>query len=134
MAGLFIAGNMVTFSRGGFLGLIASFGVLVWKLGRKSRLKVSVDFSRSAALLFILLAPGNYGLRLLSIFIPALDPVGSSDQRQELLDSFDNRHFAEIRGASASAIFRLSEFAICVTHNAFTQVSSELGFWVWSLI
>jgi hypothetical protein len=76
--------------------------------------------------LFIVLAPGNYGLRVLSIFIPGLDPVGSSDQRRELL----------IRSLVVTARnpwgIGIGNFPIVgirnlVTHNAYTQVSSELG-------
>ena len=125
MAALFIGANTVTFSRGGFLGLLASGAVLIWKLGRKSRLNISVA-SIVVGGLFILLAPGNYGLRILSIFIPGLDPVGSSDQRRELL----------IRSLLVTARnpwgIGIGNFPIVgvrnlVTHNAFTQVSSELG-------
>jgi len=125
MTVFFIAANMVTFSRGGFIGLLLSLGVLAWKVGRKNRLKVSIA-SIAVGGLFILLAPGNYGLRLLSIFMPSLDPVGSSDQRRELL----------IRSLVVTARnpwgIGIGNFPIVgiqnlVTHNAFTQVSSELG-------
>ena len=84
MAGLFVAANMVTFSRGGFLGLIACLLVLAWKVGRKYRLNVTIA-SILVGGIAMAAAPGNYGLRMLSIFIPGLDAVGSSDQRQELL-------------------------------------------------
>ncbi len=124
-AGFFIAANMFTFSRGGFIGLLLSSGVLVWKLGRGNRLNISLA-SIFVGGLFILLAPGNYGLRLLSIFIPGLDPVGSSDQRRELL----------IRSLVVTARnpwgIGIGNFPIVgiqnlVTHNSFTQISSELG-------
>ncbi|CAN5380441.1 hypothetical protein BH20ACI1_BH20ACI1_00530 [soil metagenome] len=122
---LFIGGNMVTFSRGGFIGLIAAAVVLSWKLGRKSRLKVSIVSSIVGGL-FIILAPGNYGLRLLSIFIPALDPVGSSDQRKELLI---RSIIVTLRNPWGIGIgnFPIVGVRNLVTHNSFTQVSSELG-------
>lgn len=125
MAGLFIAANTITFSRGGFLGLIASSAVLIWKLGRKNRVNISIA-SIVVGGLFILVAPGNYGLRILSIFGLATDPVGSSDQRRELL----------IRSLVVTARnpwgigignFPIVGFHNLVTHNAFTQISSELG-------
>jgi O-antigen ligase len=72
MAGLFVAANMVTYSRGGFLGLIAAVSVLAWKIGRKNRLNVLVVLTAVGGL-FILAAPGNYGLRILSMFVPGLD-------------------------------------------------------------
>ncbi len=122
---LFIGGNMVTFSRGGFIGLIAAAVVLSWKLGRKSRFKVSL-VSIVVGGLFIILAPGNYGLRLLSIFIPALDPVGSSDQRKELLI---RSIIVTLRNPWGIGIgnFPIVGIRNLVTHNSFTQVSSELG-------
>lgn len=124
-AALFIAANVVTFSRGGFLGLIALSAVLAWKLGRRNRLKVSL-VSIVVGGLFLLLAPGNYGLRILSIFIPGLDAVGSSDQRRELLE---RSILVSLRNPWGIGIgnFPIVGIRNLVTHNAFTQVSSELG-------
>lgn len=125
MALLFIAGNFVTYSRGGFLGLIVSVVVLAWKLGRKHRLNVTLGtiFFGGAALL---IAPGNYGLRMLSIFIPGLDPVGSSDQRKELLE---RSILVTLRNPWGIGIgnFPIVGVRNLQSHNAFTQVSSELG-------
>jgi O-antigen ligase len=125
MSGLFIAANVVTFSRGGFLGLLVTGAVLAWKLGRKQRLNVTIA-SIIVGGLFILLAPGNYGLRILSIFIPGLDPNGSSDQRKEL---FYRSIFVTLRnpwgiGIGNSPI--MNDYNL-QTHNSYTQVSSELG-------
>ena len=125
MALLFIAGNFVTYSRGGFLGLIVSVIVLAWKLGRRHRLNVALGtiFFGGAALL---IAPGNYGLRMLSIFIPGLDPVGSSDQRKELLE---RSILVTLRNPWGIGIgnFPIVGVRNLQSHNAFTQVSSELG-------
>ena len=125
MAMLFVAANTVTFSRGGFLGLIAASGVMVWKLGRKQRLNVSI-ISIVVGTLFILLAPGNYGVRILSIFGLAADPVGSSDQRKELLE---RSIIVSLRNPWGIGIgnFPIVGVRNLVTHNSFTQVSSELG-------
>lgn len=124
-AGLMVAGNMVTLSRGGFLGLIAVACVLAWKLGKRQRLKV-VLISSFVGLLVLAFAPGNYGLRVLSIFIPALDPVGSSDQRMELLKQ---SILVTLRNPAGIGIgnFQVVGVQNLETHNAFTQVSSELG-------
>lgn len=125
MAALFVAANMVTFSRGGFLGLIACCAVLAWKIGRRHRLNVTIATVIVGGIA-IIAAPGNYGLRMLSIFIPGLDAVGSSDQRQELL----------IRSLIVTARnpwgIGIGNFPIVGvrnlgSHNAFTQVSAELG-------
>ncbi|MDQ3129330.1 MAG: O-antigen ligase family protein, partial [Acidobacteriota bacterium] len=125
MATLFVSANMVTFSRGGFLGLLASAIVLVWKLGCKYRLNVTIA-SVVIGGSMILLAPGNYGLRMLSIFIPGLDPVGSSDQRRELLE---RSILVTLRNPWGIGIgnFPIVGVRNLVTHNAYTQVSAELG-------
>ena len=125
MAVIFVGANMVTYSRGGFLGLIACMAVLAWKLGRKHRLNVTIA-SIVVGGIAILAAPGNYGLRMLSIFIPGLDVVGSSDQRRELLE---RSLLVTARNPWGIGIgnFPIVGVHNLQTHNAFTQVSSELG-------
>lgn len=124
-AGVMTTGCLVTQSRGAFLGLIAVAVVLVWKLGRRQRVRTMLIAS-AIGLSIILLAPGNYGLRILSIFIPSLDPVGSASQRTELLIrsvlvTLRNPLGIGIGNFEIVGVFNLG------THNAFTQVSSELG-------
>ncbi|MDQ4120863.1 MAG: O-antigen ligase family protein [Acidobacteriota bacterium] len=122
---LFIAGNIFTFSRGGFLGLIVVGLVLAWKIGRESRVKVMLA-SAVIGLIFIAIAPGNYGLRILSIFIPALDSVGSSDQRKDLLWT---SIIVTLRNPWGIGMmnFPLANPRALVTHNSYTQVSAEMG-------
>lgn len=122
---LFVSANVVTFSRGGFLGLLAASLVLAWKLGRRNRLNVSIAFAAIAGTV-IVAAPGNYGLRILSIFIPALDPVGSADARRETLIT---SLIVTARNPWGIGIGNSSMFGSHnhETHNAYTQVSSELG-------
>jgi len=125
MAVIFVSANFVTYSRGGFLGLIASSVMLAWKLGRKNRLNV-MAISGFIGLLVILLAPGNYGMRILSIFGLAPDEVGSRDQRRELLE---RSIVVTLRNPWGIGIgnFPIVGIHNLVTHNAYTQVSSELG-------
>ena len=125
MAALFVGANMVTQSRGGFLGLLACLVVLAWKIGRKYRLNVTI-VSVVIGGIAVLAAPGNYGLRMLSIFIPSLDPVGSSDQRSQLLQ---RSLLVTARNPWGIGIgnFPIVGIRNLQTHNAFTQVSSELG-------
>lgn len=125
LAALFATGNMLTFSRGGFLGLMLSLVVLVWKLGRENRVPTMLIFG-GLALIAMMLVPGNYGLRVLSIFIPALDPVGSSTERKDLLWTSIIVTLRNPWGIGMNNFTLVNPRAL-VTHNSYTQVSSELG-------
>ncbi|HMQ03350.1 MAG TPA: hypothetical protein PKD26_05495 [Pyrinomonadaceae bacterium] len=124
-SGLMIAAVIVSQSRGGFLGILALTALLAWKLGRSHRAKTMI--STGVLLIGLLVfAPGNYGTRVASIFIPSLDPVGSSGARIEALE---RSMIVTLRnplgiGIGNSPIVGLHELG---THNAYTQVSSELG-------
>jgi O-antigen ligase len=123
---LLVAGLMLTFSRGGTLALGGMAFVLAWKLGRRNRFAV-MALLFVAIVLMAALAPGGFGLRMLSIFDSSLDPVGSSSARRELLIlsvitalkhplfgvGMNNFHIVSIREA--------------VTHNSYTQVAAEMG-------
>lgn len=119
------AGSLVTQSRGAFLGLIAVAAVLVWKFGRLHRVRTAL-IAAAAGGTAILLAPGDYGSRVLSIFIPSLDPVGSASQRTELLV---RSIWVTLRNPLGIGIgnFEIVGVYNLGTHNAFTQVSAELG-------
>jgi hypothetical protein len=62
----------------------------------------------------------------MSIFVPGLDPVGSSDQRKELLIQ---SIWVTLRNPLGIGIgnFPVVGVRSLETHNSFTQVSSELG-------
>ncbi len=122
---LMISANFVMQSRGGFLGLIAVFGFLVWKLSKNNRLIV-ISVSLIIAFLVITFAPGNYWIRILSIIDPSLDPVGSSDQRRELLERSIQVTLRNPLGIGIGC-FPIVGVRDLQTHNAFTQVSAELG-------
>lgn len=125
IAFLLVGANMLTYSRGGFLAFAASCAVLVWKYGRKSRTNVTVA-SAAAGFLLLLAAPGNYLVRILSIFGITADPVGSSDQRRELLE---RSILVSLRNPWGIGLgnFPIVGIRNLVTHNGYTQVSSELG-------
>src|ERR1041384_1116361 len=118
--------NVVTFSRGGFLGLLATAVVLIWKLGRNHRLATSIIAPLCLAV-FVAVAPGNYGKRLLSIFVRDLDTMGTANTRQEIL----NRSILVSLRYPITGIgmgnFHTVSLHETVTHNAFTQVSAEMG-------
>lgn len=127
LAALMVAAVVLSYSRGAFLGLVVVLVFFAMKLGRRHR------FAITAAILvlsiaFLFLAPGDYGVRLLSIFIPSLDPVQSADARRgELFRSLYTavRHpfFGIGMGNYASQV----SLRGIVTHNAYTEVAAELG-------
>jgi O-antigen ligase len=122
---LFLITNTLTYSRGGFLGLIGLTLVLLWKLGRNNRVTaIAVVFI--FGVIFLAVAPGEYSNRLLSIFDHTLDPVGSASARQEnlILSIISTIRNPWGIGIGNSVSFGLRNLE---THNAFTQVSSELG-------
>lgn len=124
-AALMIAGTLVTQSRAGFLGLIAVSLVLIWNFGRRHRARTLLG-AAAAFVLIIAIMPGNYSLRVASIFIPSLDPVGSSSQRQEALE---RSIIVTLRNPQGIGIgnSRLYGVRNLEFHNAYTQVSAELG-------
>lgn len=122
-----IGAIVVTYSRGAFLGGIVALGFLAWKLGRGKRLIIFVA-GAIFLLLCLALAPGNYSVRLLSIFVPSLDPVGSSGARQgELFESLYVALRHPVLGIGMGNYASEMSYTGLVTHNAYTQVASEMG-------
>ena len=126
-AALLVAGVAVTFSRSGFLGLVSVGAVLAWKLGRHNRLLIAVLIFASTVAFFALASEG-YTHRLVSIFDPGRDAVGSASARRELL-------FRSIYVALKNPLlgigmgnFHIVSIREQVSHNAYTQVASEMGF------
>jgi O-antigen ligase len=125
-AALMIAAIVLTYSRGGSIGLLFSLGFLAWRIGRERRVAVTV-WGLILLVAFLALAPGNYGTRLASIFNPSLDAVGSSGMRREIL-------YVSIWTALRHPLFGIGmgNFHIVsvrelVSHNAYTQVAAEMG-------
>lgn len=124
LAVLIVGATVVTYSRGGFLGLAAAAAALAWKLGRRNRVTVSVIFICAAALFFAL-APGNYAGRLMTIFTPHAEE--SANARANLLTlsiKVALRH--PVFGVGMNN-FPLWSVGSQVTHNAYTQVAAEMG-------
>lgn len=135
---LLVAGIVVSYSRGGFLGLLGAGGVLAWKLGRRNRLAVALCVVFAAVTLF-LLAPGDYGSRLGTITSVSSDLTGSSSQRYALLM---RSIFVSLRHPLLGigiGNFHFVALGESVSHNAYTQVSAEMGLgalalYVWFII
>ena len=125
-AAVLTIGVLVTLSRGGFLGLIASCGVLMWKLGRGRRLRTTLA---AALICGILLAatPGGYGNRIATIFNIEQDQTGSAQQRRELLEraaSIAIRRPVVGVGMGNFHIYSINEHE---AHNAYLEIAAELG-------
>lgn len=124
-AALFVAGVVVTFSRGGFLALCVSSGVLAWKLGRRNRFLV-MTLGALVLCVFIAAAPGGYGQRVASMF--GGDVTGSADARRDILwrsTLVALRH--PLNGVGLGNFHHQGQHDQ-VSHNAYTQVAAEMGF------
>jgi O-antigen ligase len=125
-AALMVSATIVTFSRGGFLGLIGVVLVFAYKLGKKNKVATFATLGL-AAVLFIAFAPGSYGDRLGTIFNSAADLSGSSSQRTQVLKrSVIVALRYPIFGVGIGN-FHHRSFQELGTHNAYTQVASEIG-------
>ncbi len=125
-ATIMIGAIVVTFSRGGFLALAAVSFFLVRKLGRDRRLSTTAGFV-FAVVLFFAFAPGDYAGRLSTIFNTASDITGSASQRNQVLKrSLLVTARYPLFGVGVGN-FHHKSFSELGTHNAYTQVGSEMG-------
>lgn len=125
-AALMVAGTVVTFSRGGFIGLAAAGMVFAWKFGRRNRFLV-IFVSLIVVSVFFALAPGNYAVRLLSLFDSNLDQFGSTSARQELLIKSIKVAIRHPLFGVGMGNFHIVSIKEQVSHNAYTEVAAELG-------
>jgi hypothetical protein len=123
---LMVSGIVLTYSRGGFIGLMVALTFFAWKAGKRHRLEiVVVGFLIAAA--FLALVPG-YALRMASILVPSLDPVGSSEARSgELFRSLYVAIRHPLLGIGMGNYAPEMSHRGLVTHNSYTQVAAEMG-------
>lgn len=123
---LMVIGIVLTYSRGGFIGLLAALGFLAWRIGRQRRVEILLG-GAVVVIILLTLAPG-YALRLASIVAPGLDPVGSSEARQgELLRSLYVAIRHPLLGIGMGNYAPEMSYRGLVTHNSYTQVAAEMG-------
>ena len=125
-AGLMAAATVVTFSRGGFLGLIGVTLLFAYKFGKRNK-TMTIAVLVLAFILFIGLAPGSYGDRLGTIFDSASDLSGSSSQRTQVLKRSVLVALRYPLTGVGIGNFHHKSFQELGTHNAYTQVAAEIG-------
>ena len=117
---LTVFGIVVTFSRGGFLALLAAATVLIWKLARSSRWLLFLVVP-ALVIAFIVFAPGGYRTRL---------STTGDDSSMARFDDLKRSVYVASRhpflgvGMDNYILFSNSNKS---THNAYTQVAAELG-------
>jgi putative inorganic carbon (HCO3(-)) transporter len=115
-----LGGIVSTFSRGGFLGLMLAGLVFLWKLGKRMRWLIP-PLALGAVLGFLIFAPGDYRTRL---------STTRDDSAMARFDDLKRSVYVTLRhpivgvGMDNYILFSNSNKA---THNAYTQVSSEMG-------
>ena len=122
---LMLAAVVLTFSRGGFIGLLVASAFLAWKIGHRHRFTIVI--AGVVLLLLVLALAPNYAIRIASIFVPSLDPLGSAGVRRELLfRSILTAIRHPLLGVGMGNFHNVSIHEQ-VSHNAYTQVAAEMG-------
>lgn len=123
---LMLSAVIITFSRGGFLGLIAMTLVLARKLGRRNRTAAFATLVLGFVF-FVAVAPATYSGRLATIFDSASDVTGSSSQRTQVLKRSILVALRYPLFGVGIGNFHHKSFQELGTHNAYTQVAAETG-------
>jgi putative inorganic carbon (HCO3(-)) transporter len=119
-------GTVVTFSRGGFLGLAAAGGILLWKLGRNNKLTTAMA-ALAACLVLAMSMPAGYTDRLFTIIHTEQDTTNSAQERQgEMKQALDIALRHPFIGIGMGNYPFYSNHAIRA-HNAYVEVAGELG-------
>jgi O-antigen ligase len=120
------AAVVVTFSRGGFLGMLAMGSVLLFKAGRQNRAFTAGAFVLVLGV-FVIAMPSGYGGRITSMFNIGEDPTGSSQARRDLLErAFDIAIHHPIVGIGMGN-FHIYSVHEQVAHNSYLEIAAELG-------
>jgi putative inorganic carbon (HCO3(-)) transporter len=125
-AAVLAIGVLFTLSRGGFLGLIAASGVLLWKLGRWRRMKTTLGVALICGILLAVM-PGGYGARIVTIFNTEQDQTGSAQQRRELLERAASIAITRPITGVGMGNFHIYSIHDKPAHNAYLEIAAELG-------
>jgi len=120
----------LTYSRSGFIATAVAVIASFWEFGiRGKRKHVVIGAAVLALLLLPVLIPSHYGTRLEGIFNPSIDPLdrGSAAARRELLImSLKLTATHPIFGVGPGDFESVTQTWF-LTHNTYTQLSSEVG-------
>jgi O-antigen ligase len=117
---------VITFSRGGFLGLLIIGGILLWKLGRGRRMTM-VFATVLLVGAFAATMPSGYSERLLTILHPADDPTNSAQERQALMGRAVEVAFHHPFIGIGMGNFNEYSSSGKVAHNSYIEIAAELG-------
>jgi putative inorganic carbon (hco3(-)) transporter len=119
-------GVVVTFSRGGFLGLAAAGGILLWKLGRDNKLTMAMA-ALAACLVLGMSMPAGYTDRLFTIIHSEQDTTNSAQERTgEMKQALEIAAHHLVFGIGMGNYPFYSNHAIRA-HNAYVEIAGELG-------
>lgn len=119
-------GVLLTFSRGGFLGLIALSVVLLRKLGRGRQIKTTLAAAFICGILLVV-TPGGYGGRLATIFNIEQDQTGSAQERRKLMELAATIAIRRPIIGIGMGNFHIYSHRELNAHNAYLEIAAELG-------
>ena len=125
-AAILATGVVLTFSRGGFLGLVAVCAVLLWKLSRESKALSALALILTV-FIFLSAMPVGYSGRIVSIFDHQSDPTGSSQARIDLLNRGLELALAHPVLGLGIGNFHIYSIQEQRAHNSYLEIAAELG-------
>src|SRR5439155_6868772 len=126
-AAVMVAAIVLSYSRGAFIAMIVVLIFIAFKVGPRHRVGIILAITALAGAI-VVFAPDKYGVRLLSIFFPSLDPGGSADfRRGELFRSLYIALRHPVLGIGMGNYQPEMSYRGLVTHNSYTQVACEMG-------
>jgi probable O-glycosylation ligase (exosortase A-associated) len=117
---LMTLGTVATFSRAGFLGFVCMIGFFVWKLARRNRVFLGA-VALTVVVAAVALAPGAYQSRLATTSDDSA-VARTDDLKRSILVTLRHPLFGV--GMDNYILYSNTDHA---THNAYTQVASEMG-------
>lgn len=125
-AAIITFGIVISFSRGGFLGLAAMGIVLLWKVGRHNRIVTATVFLLMAGV-FVSALPSGYTDRLFTIVNLEKDGTGSAQERQQLLAQAIEMAVTHVAFGVGMGNFSVYSVHNRAAHNSYLEISAELG-------